>query len=342
MMIPEKCTTKDTPPKKRLKVMIFSGGGLRGYAIAKFMSYLNFDISKKVDVFSGTSIGGILAMTYAINPHYGFISNTFRKFGNKIFAKKWYWKLPVLRWWHKVFKCPKYDDANLKSMLYQFFGDRRLISIKNNFVIVVATNLSFECPQIFTNIQGPGIYGNEQSTLVNIGLYTAAAPIYFNAKSADIMTKMPKDMLEFFNLPKNTSFYWGDSIVIDGGLLENIPVISTYVTAHQKWNLQPEDIDVLIIGTGKEHAFSTYSLKRINSWGIFRWLFKVIKPYLTESNEQTSIYWGEQMGFHSFRFFNPLVINTVMDDPKVLDEIDAQCELHKNKFISVINDFINS
>lgn len=334
---------KDQSPqsKKRAKVVIFSGGGLRGYVIAKFMSYLDFDIREKVNVFAGTSIGGILAMAYATDSHYEFIRNTFRKFGNRIFKKKWYWNLPLLRLWHKLFKCPKYDTENLKKMLLQFFGDRRLISIKNNGVVVVSTNLSFECPQIFTNLSGPGIYGNEQSKLVDIGLYTSAAPIYFKARSADIMTKLSKDMLEFFNLPKNTAFYWGDSIVIDGGLLENIPVISTYVTMHQRWNLQPEDIDVLIIGTGKEHAFSSYSLRKVNSWGIFRWLFNVIKPYLTESNEQTSVYWGEQMGFHSFKFYNPLTLSQVMDDPKILDEIDTECEKHKDEFIEVFQSFLN-
>ena len=48
--------TIDSPAPKKCKVIIFSGGGLRGYVIAKFMSYLDFDIREKVDAISGTSI----------------------------------------------------------------------------------------------------------------------------------------------------------------------------------------------------------------------------------------------------------------------------------------------
>lgn len=42
---------------KRYKVIVNAGGGLFGYIITNFMSYLDFDIRNKIDVFSGTSIG---------------------------------------------------------------------------------------------------------------------------------------------------------------------------------------------------------------------------------------------------------------------------------------------
>lgn len=43
--------------KKRLKVIVNSGGGLFGYVITNFMRFIDEDVRSKVDVLAGTSIG---------------------------------------------------------------------------------------------------------------------------------------------------------------------------------------------------------------------------------------------------------------------------------------------
>ena len=286
-------------------------------------------------------------MTYSIDSHYEFVRSTFRKFGPQIFTrKKWWWKFKCLKklWFgmkHLFGSIPWYSDVQLRKMLVNFFDDKKLSDIKSNALIVVSTNLSFECPQIFTNLTSSGIHGNDEKRLVDVGLYTSAAPFYFKARGADVMTRLTKDACEHYGLTTADDYLWGDSILLDGGLLENMPIISTYVTIHQAWNLQPEDIDVLVIGTGKSHAFSGYSLKRFNSLGKLSYGMNILKPYLTESNEQTSVYWGEQMGFHSFKFFNPITADMKMDDPEILDEIDKECEKYKEEFIMTMKNFLS-
>ena len=47
---------------KKFKVIINSGGGVFGYIISNFMSYINYDLYSKADLIAGTSIGGILTL----------------------------------------------------------------------------------------------------------------------------------------------------------------------------------------------------------------------------------------------------------------------------------------
>lgn len=55
---------------KKYKVLLNAGGGCFGYIITKFMSSLDEDIYKKIDVVAGTSIGGILSLIYSIDKDY--------------------------------------------------------------------------------------------------------------------------------------------------------------------------------------------------------------------------------------------------------------------------------
>lgn len=84
-------TIKSDFPKslgKRFKIIVNAGGGLYGYIISTFMSYLNFDLYSKIDAVAGTSIGGILAMAYSLDIPYTKINEIFKSFGPKIFSNK--------------------------------------------------------------------------------------------------------------------------------------------------------------------------------------------------------------------------------------------------------------
>ena len=59
---------------KRYKIIINAGGGLFGYVITYLMSHLDFDLYSKIDVVSGSSIGGILSLLYAVNSDYKYIN----------------------------------------------------------------------------------------------------------------------------------------------------------------------------------------------------------------------------------------------------------------------------
>ena len=74
--------------RKKVKVLICAGGGLFGYIITYLMSHLDFDLYSKVDVVSGSSIGGILTIAYSVNSDYKWINTLFERGANKIFKKR--------------------------------------------------------------------------------------------------------------------------------------------------------------------------------------------------------------------------------------------------------------
>ena len=89
---------------------------------------------------------------------------------------------------------------------------------------------------------------------------------------------------------------------MDGGVLENIPIISTYTTLHSELGVQPEDLDIFVFGAGDLEKEKNHRIEEVNNWSVIDTLKNLIIPYVTDSNEMTSLYWGLQMGFRSRGF----------------------------------------
>lgn len=342
-------STKEDFPKstgKKYKVLINAGGGLFGYVITNFMSYLNFDLYSKVDCVAGTSIGGILTLAYCCNNDYKWINEIFEIGGPKIFEK--------VNTLYGI-AAPKYNNKNLKNFLEKIYGSNKLSDInrladKDLHTIIPVMDFTLTQPRIFNNIDLPK---DLDIDLVDLGLYTSAAPTYFDAwdytwkmidkyspdqlpinerilllaaKQQELITKAP-------NIRK-------ESTLLDGGVLENIPIISTYTTLHNELGVEPKDIDMFVIGTGNFINTHDYTAKDISKWTILDYCLKMIVPYVTSSNEQMSVFWGTQMGFNSFTYFNPIDASGEMDDASILPGIKYQCENHKDEFIEEINNFL--
>lgn len=124
------------------------------------------------------------------------------------------------------------------------------------------------------------------------------------------------------------------------GVLENIPVVTTYTTLRSEMGLSPKDIDMFIIGTGDDYKCTDVDTEAMNKWNLIDWLMKFLIPYVTESNELTSVYWGALFGFNSFCYYNPLKVDGAMDDPKILPTLKAQCETVVDEFKSEIDEFL--
>ena len=96
--------------------------------------------------------------------------------------------------------------------------------------------------------------------------------------------------------------------------------------------IRAEDIDMFIIGTGDDYTCCKVDAEKMNKWSLIDWLIKFLIPYVTESNELTSVYWGALFGFNSFCYYNPLKVTGDMDDPDILPVLKKQCD-------TIIDDF---
>jgi patatin-like phospholipase/acyl hydrolase len=309
------------------------------------MSYLDFDLYSKVDVVAGSSIGGILTLAYCCNSDYKWINRMFEEGGPEIFDHI----NPLY-----LINSPKYDNENLKKFLKKIYGDMKLSDLKSlsdNDLKTIITTMDFTLsqPRIFDNIN---IKPEQDISLVDLGLFTSAAPTYFNAHN------YPWKMMDYDvdNVPINEKIlvmaarqqeiiahnkdFNRNSIIFDGGVLENIPVVSTYTTLKNELGVNPEDIDMFVIGTGNFTDFCNYDANDVNNWSIADIALKLIIPYVTCSNEQMSVFWGSQMGFNSFTYFNPINVRGDMDDASILPGLKIKCERYKEQFLKEINKFL--
>jgi patatin-like phospholipase/acyl hydrolase len=249
---------------------------------------------------------------------------------------------------------PKYDNENLKKFLKKIYGDMKLSDLKSlsdNDLKTIITTMDFTLsqPRIFDNIN---IKPEQDISLADLGLFTSAAPTYFNAHN------YPWKMMDYDvdNVPINEKIlvmaarqheiiahnkdFNRNSIIFDGGVLENIPVVSTYTTLKNELGVNPEDIDMFVIGTGNFTDFCNYDANDVNNWSIADIALKLIIPYVTCSNEQMSVFWGSQMGFNSFTYFNPINVRGDMDDASILPGLKIKCERYKEQFLKEINKFL--
>lgn len=205
-------------------------------------------------------------------------------------------------------------------------------------------------PRIFENIN---LKEEQNISLVDLGMFTSAAPTYFDAfdfnwklyqnydpNKVPLNEKILLLSAEEHDLIQQNKNRRRASTLVDGGVLENIPVISTYTTLHNELGVEPKDIDMFVIGTGNFVNKKDYTAKDISKWNILDYCLKMIVPYVTSSNEQMSVFWGSQMGFNSFTYFNPVNGSGDMDDAKILPGLKEQCEKYKDEFLEEINNFL--
>lgn len=346
-------TKKDT--NKKYKILVNAGGGAFGYIITYLMSKLEEDIYKKIDVCSGTSIGGILTLLYAINPDYKWINTLFEMGCSKIFQKGLFSGL----------KGPKYKNTELSNFIYKIVGDYKLSDInkineRNLHVIIPTLDFTLSQPRVFDNIN---LDPTLDIDLLTIALATSAAPTYFPAieyiwRINDInneeLLKRPineqiylltKQALEYQERQKQclceAASIKRQSVLVDGGVIENIPVITTYTTLRSELGIEAKDIDMFIIGTGDDYCCDKLTADEMNKWNLLDWLFKFLIPYVTESNELTSVYWGALFGFNSFCYYNPLKVEGDMDDPNILPVLKKQCDEITDDFKKELYEFLN-
>lgn len=299
--------------KRKHKVLILAGGGLFGHIITYLLSNIECDFVRQIDTIAGTSIGGILALLYATCPDHKYINNQFELNGPKIFKKSIFDYLKI--------KGPKYSNNKLKQFIELFLQDytlNDLFEINNKCLNIIIPTLDFNrsIPKVFDNID----IQDNQMPLVQLALATSAAPTYFPA------------------------IQYNDTVLIDGGVLENIPITTTIVTLMSKRGLSLEDMDVFVIGTGSDAVINDYNAKQVTNFTLGDWAFKFLVPYVTESNETCSMYWWTQpnLKFNSFNLFNPIHITGKMDDPNVLKNTRKWCEPHLQSFKDQFYQFLNN
>lgn len=129
---------------------------------------------------------------------------------------------------------------------------------------------------------------------------------------------------------------------IDGGIMENIPIMTTIMAVKHKLGIDFKDMSVLVMGTGFK-CHEKKDMKKVKKWYVWQWL-KPMLGELTEANEQASMFWARQLELGYLSFFNPVELDKgwEMDDASVVGKVTERCEKHVGDFRTEIEKFLTA
>jgi uncharacterized protein len=225
--------------KSTFNIMAFDGGGVKGCLSATLVNRLyelNPDIIEKTSLFSGTSIGSIiaLALAYGLNPR--DIRDIFNEENVKTVFTPSYSELVR----------PKYNNHNLKQLLLRIFPkDLKLKDLKK-YVIIPTFSLGCQGedeswqPVFLNNLPWST---TSETYVIDAALSSSAAPIYFPSHEG----------------------------CIDGGVVANDPSLVALIHAIDREGLNEslDNIRLLSIGTGYKSECIEGST---TGWGAIEWV----------------------------------------------------------------------
>jgi predicted acylesterase/phospholipase RssA len=225
-------TLQTVADAKETRVVIsIDGGGTKGIIPATVLSRLEKKLERpltdRVDVFAGTSVGGMIAMGLNVpdddgNPRYTAkdLADLFLHKGEQIFHKK-----PLD--FSKGYICPKYSTDGFEALLKEYFGDTRLSqTIKE--VVAVSYDIQYAQPYLFRTSAAKKS-DHDEFLLAKASLASGRAQMYFSSG-------------ETHNI-LNESF-----ALVDGGNAANHPAVLAYF--HTKELYPNDDVFMISIGTG--------------------------------------------------------------------------------------------
>ena len=209
----------------KFRILSFDGGGIKGVCSATLLQRIHDECPQfldKVDLFAGTSTGGLIALCLANGMPIDSIKDIYVADGTAIFKRNWRHFCGLTG--------SKYTNRGLKKVVCKAFGDLHLGDLSRK-VLVSSFDLKSDKPprdwkpKFFHNF---GDDRDDPYLVSDVALYTSAAPTYFRAVDG----------------------------FIDGGVVANNPSMAAVCQAlddRYGEDLEVDDITLLSIGTGSTH-----------------------------------------------------------------------------------------
>jgi patatin-like phospholipase/acyl hydrolase len=250
------------PKNKPFKILSLDGGGIRGLYGASLLSIIERDVIKGeniadyFDMISGTSTGGIIALGLGLGVPAEKIEYLYRIKGKEIFHQPWYWSMPCIKTLFHI-NHVLYNHETLEKFLHEVFENKTLGEARARIVVP-----AFMAPKteiaVFKTDHHPDYRNDYKSLVWEIARATSAAPTYLKGHT------------------------YKDKIFLDGGVWANNPIMVAIIDVLSAYDIKPEQLQILSIGTGNFPFEIT--LKNAGR-GLWRWK-EVIKAamYLTTDN----------------------------------------------------------
>lgn len=231
------------------QILSLSGGGFLGLYTAAVLAELEERSGKRLnacfDLFTGTSIGGIIALGLAAGRSASEIRDAFIEHGPQIFPNH---PPKSKSAWLKRFACnvpaPLYKSGPLRETIEHIVGAGTCMSDLTRPVAIPAVSLTKGGPKVFKTGHHERFVLDWPLKLVDVALATSAAPTYFPAHRI------------------------GDELYADGGMFANSPDMIAMHEAEMFLGVHREDIHVLSVGTTTtDFAMSSELDPNMGVWG---------------------------------------------------------------------------
>ncbi len=291
----------------KYRILALDGGGIRGLLPAVLMQRLDLAVPgwrDRIDLIAGTSTGGIIALGLAKGLNPTEVRNIYYDRGSYIFYRPWWQVIRSLG----VLIGAKHPNDHLRAELQKVLGENtRLRDLKKKVLI---SSFSLEDqekkrwkPKFFHNFDGNDSDGDEK--VVDIALYTSAAPTYF----------------------PSVNHY------VDGGVAANNPSMAAVAQTQDdraKINPRPQLHEIVVLSFGTGDTLSSVGGKNLN-WGYIQWGWKVrLLQILMDGVVGIPDYQCRQLlGDQNYYRVNPILPpdqNFEMDDASQRDALVAFAE----------------
>lgn len=210
--------------RQRRVILSLSGGGYRGLFTAHVLTRIhrefgNGDLLERVDMFAGTSIGGIIATALASGCKPERIKQLLIDRGPGIFPFKWFCGV------RQTMGKALYDTANLRAVINEAIPKAEKGKLNQLQVPLLLPAVNWNSSKLHLLASG-GMPDKDSLglSLMDAMLATSAAPTYFPAHAA------------------------AGHVFVDGGLAANAPDLLALQGARQLWGAMA-DIVMISIGT---------------------------------------------------------------------------------------------
>ncbi len=277
------------------RVVAIDGGGIRGLVTTILLKRIvatpgleNFLDS--IDLISGTSTGGLLALGIAHDIDLAQILDVYVKEGPNIFHDSW---LDDLIHLGKLLGAD-YSTKPLRRVLQNMLGDTTLGQLEKR-VLITTFDLDNEDPEpekrtwkpkLFHNFPGPN--SDRDALAVDVGLYTSAAPTYFPSVNG----------------------------YIDGGVYAGNPSMCALAqTQDNRYSPKPPLDDVLLLSLGTGTSLQ-YIKGPTHNWGYAQWVKPLIDLMLDGTAGIADYQCRQILGsrYHRLAPVFPVGVTVPMDD----------------------------
>lgn len=237
-------------PARPYRILCIDGGGIRGIIPAILLQRLTAETTvagwlDRVDLFAGTSTGGLIALALAKPLDLQVIRDVYEHRGKKIFDDSWLDDVTDLG---KIIGAD-YDNTGLERELKRMFGDDTLGDLAKS-VLITSFDLDNESDDPEERTWKPKLFHNFANTdsdadelVWKVGLYTSAAPTYFPSVNG----------------------------YVDGGVFANNPAMCALAQSQDsRVRRRPalDEVSLLSLGTGTP---LTYIKGKSLDWGYAQW-----------------------------------------------------------------------